>query len=71
MKSWSDKKSFRSVVLSNESNSINYAKVVLADMGTQSLPGGSDTTYAYIFTRLLIQMAPSMFPTMLGTVRNP
>lgn len=50
MKNWSDKKSFRSVVLSNESNSINYAKVVLADMGTQSLPGGSDTTYAYIFT---------------------
>ena len=50
MKNWSDKKSFRSVVLSNESNSINYAKVVLADMGDQSLPGGSDTTYAYIFT---------------------
>lgn len=49
MKNWSDK-SFRSVVLSDESNSVNYAKVVLADMGDQSLPGGSDTTYAYIFT---------------------
>ena len=50
MKGWSNSKTFASTTLGDKSNGVLYAKVVLADMGTQGLPGGSDTTYAYIFS---------------------
>ena len=50
MKDWSSSKTFDSTTLGDKSNGVLYAKVVLADMGTQGLPGGSDTTYAYIFS---------------------
>ena len=50
MKGWSDSKTFASTTLGDKSNGVLYAKVVLADMGAQGLPGGSDTTYAYIFS---------------------
>ena len=50
MKGWSDSKIFASTTLGDKSNGVLYAKVVLADMSNQSLPGGSDTTYAYIFS---------------------
>ena len=50
MKGWSNSKTFASTTLGDKSNGVLYAKVVLADMGAHGLPGGSDTTYAYIFS---------------------
>ena len=49
MKDWNSSREFDSVVLANSENGVYYGKVILADVDG-GLPGGSDLTYAYIFS---------------------
>ena len=50
LKNWKDTVKFDSVVLADASNSVNYAKVVYADLQNDSMAGGSDVNYGYVYT---------------------
>ena len=50
LKNWKDTSEFTSTVLADNSNGVPYAKVVYVDRGTQSISGGSDVNYAYVYT---------------------
>ena len=50
LKNWKDTVKFDSVVLADASNSVNYAKVVMADLKDDSMAGGSDVNYGYVYT---------------------
>ena len=50
LKNWKDTVHFDSVVLADASNSVNYAKVVYADLQKDSMAGGSDVNYGYVYT---------------------
>ena len=50
LKNWKDTVHFYSIVLADTSNSVNYAKVVMADLKDDSMAGGSDVNYGYVYT---------------------
>ena len=50
LKNWKDTVKFDSTVLADASNSVNYAKVVMADLKDDSMAGGSDVNYGYVYT---------------------
>ena len=49
LRDWKDSTKFYSYVLADESNGVNYAKVVYADLGTGKVKGGTDVNYGYVF----------------------
>ena len=51
LKNWKDTVDFNAVVLADTSNSVNYAKVVYADLADDSMAGGSDVNYGYVYTK--------------------
>ena len=50
LKNWKDSSKFASTVLADNNNGVPYAKVVLADRAGESMSGGSDVNYAYVYT---------------------
>ena len=50
LKNWKDTVHFDAYILADTSNSVNYAKVVLADLGIKGMAGGSDVNYGYVYT---------------------
>ena len=50
LKNWKDSSEFVSTVLADNNNGVPYAKVVLADRAGDSMSGGSDVNYAYVYT---------------------
>ena len=51
LKNWKDTVTFDATILADTSNSVNYAKVVLADLADDSMAGGSDVNYGYVYTK--------------------
>lgn len=49
LKNWKDSSKFDSIVAADASNSVNYAKVIYADLGDSNIKGGSDVNYGYVF----------------------
>ena len=49
LRGWKDSTKFNSYVLADQSNGVNYAKVVYADLGTGKVKGGTDVNYGYVF----------------------
>ena len=51
LKNWKDTVTFDATILADTSSSVNYAKVVLADLADDSMAGGSDVNYGYVYTK--------------------
>ena len=49
LRDWKESSVFTSSVLADQSNGVNYAKVVYVDLGDDSIKGGSDVNYGYVF----------------------
>ena len=49
LRGWNTSKNFTAYVLGDKTNNQLVAKVIFADLGGDSIPGGSDTTWAYLF----------------------
>ena len=50
LKNWKNTVNFDAYILADTSSSVNYAKVVLADLKDDSMAGGSDVNYGYVYT---------------------
>ncbi|MDR3766408.1 MAG: S-layer homology domain-containing protein [Butyricicoccus sp.] len=50
LRDWKDTVTFDTQVLANASNGVNYAKVIYADLKNDSMAGGSNVNYAYVFS---------------------
>ena len=48
MKNWKDTLGFKSYALSNESNGMQYAQIIFADLDDAKLTGSKDITYGYV-----------------------
>ena len=49
LRDWKETSVFTSSVLADQTNGVNYAKVVYVDLGDDSIKGGSDVNYGYVF----------------------